>query len=159
MFADLRSPLWREYGSFTISAGPHQRSHSRVQVPWDSRQYFTVSDSRLPFSSPPTTRRTTVEVFDPASTRDKFRINYVSSLYNFGEDRICHNPNSSSIILCLYVAAETCQASRLALNYSSFQASCHNIMPLMLHFHFSTPEISDKPVLPSAIVQLQNKEI
>jgi hypothetical protein len=35
----------------------------------DSRPYFTVSDSRLPFSSPPTTRRVTVEVFDPASTR------------------------------------------------------------------------------------------
>jgi hypothetical protein len=55
--------------SFTIATGPRQRSHSRVQVPWDSRTYFTVSDSRLPFSSPPTTRRVTVEVFDPASTR------------------------------------------------------------------------------------------
>jgi hypothetical protein len=31
--------------------------------------YFTVSDLRVPFSSPPTTRRVTVEVFDPASTR------------------------------------------------------------------------------------------
>jgi hypothetical protein len=30
---------------------------------------FTVSDRRLPFSSPPTSRRTTVEVVDPASTR------------------------------------------------------------------------------------------
>jgi hypothetical protein len=30
----------------------------------------TVSDSRIPFPSPPTTRRATVEVFDPASTRD-----------------------------------------------------------------------------------------
>jgi hypothetical protein len=30
---------------------------------------FTVSDSRLPFSSRPTTRRVTVEVFVPASTR------------------------------------------------------------------------------------------
>jgi hypothetical protein len=56
--------------SFTIAAGPRQRSHSRVRVPWDSRPYFTVSDTRLPFSSPPTTRRATVEVFDPASTRD-----------------------------------------------------------------------------------------
>jgi hypothetical protein len=28
-----------------------------------------VSDLRLPFSSPPTTRRVTVEVFDPAATR------------------------------------------------------------------------------------------
>jgi hypothetical protein len=49
--------------SFTIAAVPRQRSHSRVRVPWDSRPYFTVSDSRLSFSSPPTTRRATVEVF------------------------------------------------------------------------------------------------
>jgi hypothetical protein len=35
--------------SFTIAASPRQRSHSRVQVPWDSRPYFTVSGSRLPF--------------------------------------------------------------------------------------------------------------
>jgi hypothetical protein len=34
--------------SFTIAAGPCQSSHFRVRVPWDSR---------LPFSSPPTTRR------------------------------------------------------------------------------------------------------
>jgi hypothetical protein len=62
--SDERSGL-----SFTIAAGPYQRSHSRVRVPWDSRPYFTVSDSRPPFSSPLTTRRATVEVFDPASTR------------------------------------------------------------------------------------------
>jgi hypothetical protein len=54
--------------SFVYAAGPCQRSHSRVQVPWDSRPYFTLSDFGLPFSSPPTTRRVTVEVFDPAST-------------------------------------------------------------------------------------------
>jgi hypothetical protein len=35
---------------------------------------FTVSDLRLPFSSPPMTRRVTVEVFDPASTRDRVLI-------------------------------------------------------------------------------------
>jgi hypothetical protein len=55
--------------SFTISTGPRQRRYSRVRVSWDSRPYFTVSDSRLPFSSSFTTRRATVEVFDPASTR------------------------------------------------------------------------------------------
>jgi hypothetical protein len=59
-----------ERTSFTISTGPRQRSHFQVLVPWDSRPYFTVSDLRLPFSLPPTTRRATVEVFDPASTRD-----------------------------------------------------------------------------------------
>jgi hypothetical protein len=30
--------------SFTIAAGPRQRSHSLIQVPWDSRPNFTVSD-------------------------------------------------------------------------------------------------------------------
>jgi hypothetical protein len=55
--------------SFTIAASPSQRSHSLVRAPLDSRPYFTVSDSRLPISSPPTTCRVTVEVFDPASTR------------------------------------------------------------------------------------------
>jgi hypothetical protein len=55
--------------SFTVAAGPCQRSHSLVRAPLDSRPYFTVSDLRLPISSPHTTRRVTVEVFDPASTR------------------------------------------------------------------------------------------
>jgi hypothetical protein len=54
--------------SFTFSAGDRQRSHTRVRVPWDSRPYFSVSDSR-PVSSPPTTRMATVEVFSTASTR------------------------------------------------------------------------------------------
>jgi hypothetical protein len=34
--------------SFTIAAGPRQRSHSWVLVPRDSEHYFTISDSRLP---------------------------------------------------------------------------------------------------------------
>jgi hypothetical protein len=54
---------------FVYAAGPCQRSLSQARVPWDLRPYFTVSDLRLPFSSPPTTRRVTVEVFDPASTQ------------------------------------------------------------------------------------------
>jgi hypothetical protein len=57
-------------GLFTIAAGPRQRSHSRVRVPWDFRQFFSASHSRLPILSPPTTRKATVKVFDPASTRD-----------------------------------------------------------------------------------------
>jgi hypothetical protein len=56
--------------SFVYAAGPHPRNHFWVRVPWDSWPYFTVSVSRLPFSSPPTARRATMEVFDPASTRD-----------------------------------------------------------------------------------------
>jgi hypothetical protein len=49
--------------SFTIAAGPSQRSHTKVRVPWNSWPYFAVSDSRLPFLSLPTTRRAAVEVF------------------------------------------------------------------------------------------------
>jgi hypothetical protein len=33
--------------SFTITAGPRQRSHSQVRAPRDPWPYFTVSDSRL----------------------------------------------------------------------------------------------------------------
>jgi hypothetical protein len=56
-------------GLSSVYASPCQRNLSLVRVPWDSRPYYTVSDLRLPFSSPPTTRRVTVEVFDPAYTR------------------------------------------------------------------------------------------
>jgi hypothetical protein len=56
--------------SFSIAAGSCQRNHSQIRVPWDSWPYFTISDSRLPFSSPPTAQRVTVEVFDPASIRN-----------------------------------------------------------------------------------------
>jgi hypothetical protein len=55
--------------SFIYAAGPCQRSLSRIRVPWYSRSHLTASYLRLPSSSPPTTRRVTVEVFDPASTR------------------------------------------------------------------------------------------
>jgi hypothetical protein len=59
---------------FAIFAVPRQRTHSLVPVPWDSWPYLTVSDLRLPFSSPPTTHRTMVEVFDPASKRGNDRV-------------------------------------------------------------------------------------
>jgi hypothetical protein len=54
---------------FAFAAGPCQRRLSRVRVPWDSRPYFAVSDLRLPLSSPPTTRRVTVEVFERIASR------------------------------------------------------------------------------------------
>jgi hypothetical protein len=74
--------------SFTIAAGPRQGSHFRVRVPWDSWPYATVSDPRLPFSSPPTTRRVTVEVFEPASTR------VFSSLID-SKSKLCYDRRSA----------------------------------------------------------------
>jgi hypothetical protein len=81
--------------SFTIAVGPRQRSHSQVLVTtfyclrfetlptWRARSPYLyplvgtgLSDYTpshwVPFSSPPTTRRATVEAFDPASTRDRY---------------------------------------------------------------------------------------
>jgi hypothetical protein len=49
--------------SFVYATGPRQRSPSWVRGPLVSRPYFTVSDLRLPFSSPPTTHRVAVVVF------------------------------------------------------------------------------------------------
>jgi hypothetical protein len=59
--------------SFAIATGPRQRSHFRVRVPLDTWPYFTLSDSRLPFSSPPTTRRVTVDVFDHVKVKVMLR--------------------------------------------------------------------------------------
>jgi hypothetical protein len=76
--SDERSGL-----SFVCAAGPCQRSLSRVRVSWDSQPYFTVSHLRLPFSSPFTTRRVTVEVFDPVShlnTLEKYLIYKISKI-------------------------------------------------------------------------------
>jgi hypothetical protein len=36
--------------SFTIAAGPRQRSHSQIRIPRNSQSHFTVSDSTLPQS-------------------------------------------------------------------------------------------------------------
>jgi hypothetical protein len=72
--------------SFAHDAGPCQRSLSRVRVPLDSRSYFSVSDLRLPFPSPPTTRGVTVEVFDPASTRGSSWSRSHSLLHSLGAD-------------------------------------------------------------------------
>jgi hypothetical protein len=77
--------------SSVYAAGPCQRSLSRVRVPWDLRPYFTVSHMRLPFSSPPTTRRVAVEVFSTNISE--------LSLYNRGTDRM---ESTASIVETVY---------------------------------------------------------
>jgi hypothetical protein len=77
--------------SFVYAAGPCQRSLSRIRVPWDSRPYFTVSGLRLPFSSPPTTRRVTVEVFDPTSTRIYFSLWILLTYIDMARTRLTEN--------------------------------------------------------------------
>jgi hypothetical protein len=95
--------------SFTVAAGPRQRSYFRVRVPWESWPYFTVSDSTLPFSSPPTTRRVTVEVFDPASTRDDFN-SRINSLFV-----IFLGPCRSHLLQGFYSAVYVCVVTETLL--------------------------------------------
>jgi hypothetical protein len=103
--SDVRTGL-----SFTIAAGPRQRSHSWVRVPRDSWPYFTLSDSRVhqpggpgpriyipqdqgdwvPFSSPLTTRRATPTLCGPCADRTE---------------------NVSSIIACFLVRETLCPKS------------------------------------------------
>jgi hypothetical protein len=98
--------------SFTVAAGARQRSHSRVRGPWDSRPCFSVSDSILPLSSPPTTRRATMEVFDPASTREMTVSSLHGPLYSLAE--------SMESVCCLFVSKENfvvCSFTRKCLLY------------------------------------------
>jgi hypothetical protein len=108
--------------SYVHAAGTCQRSLYQVRVPWDSPPYFTVSHSRLPFSSPPTTRRVTVEVFD--------HLVHSSPLYMPYADRFQNTvlnssvlPLSSNHLLLSFVSRETCLLF--------FQFLCDD--PLLLH--------------------------
>jgi hypothetical protein len=107
---------------FTIAAGPCQRSYSRVRVPaglvttfycltfepsatWRARSLYLYPSGTgwlgytprhwVPFSSLPTTRRAKLEVFDPASTREK-----PLPLYPAGKEPPvpigCYGPHSRS---------------------------------------------------------------
>jgi hypothetical protein len=84
----------------TIATGPHQRSHFRERVPFDSWSYYTVWDSTLPFLPPPKTRRVTVEVFEPASTQvwrnERFRMHCL--FINCTRTK-CRTPNSKFLLL------------------------------------------------------------
>jgi hypothetical protein len=117
--------------SFTIAAGSRQRSYSRVRVPRYSWPHFThrfetpptwrarspylhppgtgwasyTPRHWVPFSSPPTTRRATVEVLEPAPTRG------LVGLYRLRTDRIENGVHNSSIVVCVSAAAETCLTS------------------------------------------------
>jgi hypothetical protein len=64
-------PLWREDGSFVYVAGHRQRSLFWFRVPWDSWPYLTLWDLTLPFSSPLSTRRLTVEVLEPLFSKSE----------------------------------------------------------------------------------------
>jgi hypothetical protein len=154
----LRSFLWRSLSdertglSFVSAAGFCPRRLSRVRVRWDSRPYFTVSDLKLPFSSSPTTRRVTVEVFDTASTRPAWDLCYINSrrppqktqLPNNSSvaREVCsscglHRNGSSSVVAYVFISAGNSLLSRcLTMNYSGFQASRYSIIYYLLYLNW-----------------------
>jgi hypothetical protein len=102
--------------SFAIAVGPRQRSHSQVRVPRNSWPHFTFSDPRLHQTAGPDPRicipqeqggpvippgsgfpfrrllrlaGATVEVFDPASTRDLSYIDIGVFIYHVGIGSLC----------------------------------------------------------------------
>jgi hypothetical protein len=116
--------------SFTIPAGLRQRSHSQVRVP--------VSDSRLPQPRGPGTRiyipqeqsgpvrpPGTVEVLDPASTRDGKRLRTVETCY------IQHIPVISVGSLCLSVCLSPIYLSLKTGWSRAEETSCTEVM-----YHF-----------------------
>jgi hypothetical protein len=70
MWVDVRS-LWREDGSAVCNCcWPSPAQSFSGASPVGLATIFYCFRFETSFSSPPTTRRATVEVFDPASTRD-----------------------------------------------------------------------------------------
>jgi hypothetical protein len=90
-----RPLLWEGGSVFCICCWALPVQSFSCQVPWDSWPYFTVSNLRLPFSSPPTTCRVTMKVFNPASTRVWSNPSYSLSLYRL---RMDHTENMASIV-------------------------------------------------------------
>jgi hypothetical protein len=97
--------------------------------------YFTIPDSRLPFSPPPTSRRATVEEFHPASTREDWGLNQesglpqLSSLQPLCTDRVENIfSKSNSVIACVFVVPGTCLPIRYletAVVFSPISQSLH----------------------------------
>jgi hypothetical protein len=85
--------------SFTIPAAPRQHSHSRVRFPWDSRPYFTASDSRLPFSSP---GRSIENISCPAmdTCKPHTKLLFLYCIYS-----ALHGNGSYRIVACVFVVA------------------------------------------------------
>jgi hypothetical protein len=90
MFPDERMGL-----SLTITAGPHQRSHSQVQVSQDSWPHFTSSNSRLSQTGAQVTRNRVAQLYPP--TLVSFTIAfYCSQVYGGGNSNLLHTLEGQS---------------------------------------------------------------
>jgi hypothetical protein len=118
--------------SSVYAAGPCPRSLSRSRIPWDSRPYITVSDFRLPLSSPPTTRRVTVEIFDPASRRGSHSLAGCSSCT--ASVRTQQKISFPTFLLLLRHVS--------LLRKSVYRLSSRNSRPFHLHYSDFSPHVT-----------------
>jgi hypothetical protein len=88
---------------------PTWRARSLYLFPPRNRVVLLYHQALVPFSSPPTTRRAMVEVFEPASTQGPTKNSSWFSLCSLHMDHIYNNTsNNSSAVACLFVTMETC---------------------------------------------------
>jgi hypothetical protein len=114
--------------SFTIDAGARQR-------------HIYVSDSRLPFALPPTTRRVTVQLFEPASTRVTDLLLQTVLLITFRHGP--HRKHRSSIAF-VFVAAGTCLPSRCGGNHRKHRFSIACVY--VVGFTWQRPLFTESPL-------------
>jgi hypothetical protein len=114
--------------SFTIVAGPRQRIHSGVRVrvlvatfyclrfeappTWRARSPYLYPPGTgwpsyttrhwVPFSSPPTTRTATVDVFEPASTRGEIPQSWISGAITLGQTAEKRSPQIVPLLLAYF---------------------------------------------------------
>jgi hypothetical protein len=159
--------------SFIYAAGPCQRSLSWVRVPCDFRPYFTVPDLRLPFSSPPMTRRVTVEVFDSASTGGWTELNSHSRilLYPLGTDhtestasyivawRVCWNVFTELLPSNVFIKSVTILKEPCYFNYWLLLGNCMLPHPCSrpLQRQFYTNNVRSYLDLPTSRLTIQMK--
>jgi hypothetical protein len=140
--------------SFTIAAGPRQRSHSRVRIPRNSWQSFPLSDSKLPQPGGPGVRiyipQELGDPIIPPGTEFPFcrllwltGLRWTCSTPSNRKHRFHRYPINTSIVACLFVAARTCLLRHcLAMNVYSgsaipfFQASRHSMISLSKKIFF-----------------------
>jgi hypothetical protein len=155
-FVDVRRSLRREDGSVVYNCcWPRQRRRSRIPVSRDSWQYFTLSDSRLLFSSPPTTRMATVEVFDYASTLSWLDWSWTASYIAYPSSRkrpvIPHRRVDFQDLIsveapCIFLSQESCSImswfpriyfyGNVFINsFPSNGYTCHNMLKSSDNFH------------------------
>jgi hypothetical protein len=82
----VKRPLWREDGCLLYMLLALASTVFLGSEPLGLATIFYCLRFETNFSSPPTTRRITVEVFDPAPTRAELSVIFAFSLYRLGSD-------------------------------------------------------------------------